>query len=208
MSLSEKVFQGPKVVVKRFGWNLAQKLGVIRYFKTHFSSLLCSGVTGGGVSHFLPFEHQKSSLPGNILKVPQDPTGKLYCQINLTMNSTIIGLSVYAWNFVLKALHREENRELVLIQRWALIKFLQFSASVVFSFATIQLMLTTKHEEVTKQGFCKILWRKLCTRGSLLLLLRGIHCHSSGWVWVLIYLSLICEEERVGVRSFARLAAH
>ena len=41
-------------------------------------------------------------------------------------------------------------------------------------------MLTTKHEEVTKQGFCKIHWRKLCTWGSLLLVLGGIHCHSSG----------------------------
>ena len=30
-------------------------------------------------------------------------------------------------------------------------------------------MLITKHEEVTKQGFCKILWRKLHPRGSLLL---------------------------------------
>ena len=28
--------------------------------------------------------------------------------MNLTMNSTIIELSVYAWNFVLKVLHREE----------------------------------------------------------------------------------------------------
>ena len=32
-------------------------------------------------------------------------------------------------------------------------------------------MLITKREEVTKQGFCKILWRKLLPRGS----------HSSGW---------------------------
>ena len=29
-------------------------------------------------------------------------------------------------------------------------------------------MLITKSEEVTKQGFCKILWRKLRPRGSLL----------------------------------------
>ena len=30
-------------------------------------------------------------------------------------------------------------------------------------------MVLTKREDVTKQGFCKILWRKLCLRGSLLL---------------------------------------
>ena len=34
-----------------------------------------------------------------------------------------------------------------------------------------------KREEVTKQGFCKILWRKLLPRGSLLL----EFIHSSGW---------------------------
>ena len=38
-------------------------------------------------------------------------------------------------------------------------------------------MLITKHEEVTKQGFCKILWRKLCPRESLLLQF----IHSVGW---------------------------
>ena len=37
-------------------------------------------------------------------------------------------------------------------------------------------MLITKREEVTKQGFCKILWRKLHPLGSLLLVL----IHSSG----------------------------
>ena len=39
-------------------------------------------------------------------------------------------------------------------------------------------MLTTKREEVIKQGFCKILWRKLRPRGSLLL----EFIHSSGWI--------------------------
>ena len=38
-------------------------------------------------------------------------------------------------------------------------------------------MLITKREEVTKQGFCKILWRKLRPRESLLL----EFIHSSGW---------------------------
>ena len=41
MSLSEKVFQWPKVEVNQFGWNLAEKLGVMRYFKSHLDSLLC-----------------------------------------------------------------------------------------------------------------------------------------------------------------------
>ena len=38
-------------------------------------------------------------------------------------------------------------------------------------------MLITKRGEVTKQGFCKILGRKLRPRGSLLL----EFIHSSGW---------------------------
>ena len=44
-------------------------------------------------------------------------------------------------------------------------------------------MVITKREDVTKQGFCKILWRKLRLRGSLLLVLIQFqsHCHSSGW---------------------------
>ena len=32
-------------------------------------------------------------------------------------------------------------------------------------------MIITKREDVTKQGFCKIVWRKLHLRGSLLLVL-------------------------------------
>ena len=71
-----------------------------------FSFVVMGG--GGGVSHFSPFEHRKSSLPGGILKVPQDPTGKLCSQTSLTMNSTIIELSVHACNFVVEVLHREE----------------------------------------------------------------------------------------------------
>ena len=38
-------------------------------------------------------------------------------------------------------------------------------------------MLITKNEEITTQGFCKILWRELRPRGSLLLEL----IHLSGW---------------------------
>ena len=39
-------------------------------------------------------------------------------------------------------------------------------------------MLNTKRKEVTKQGFCKILWRKLRPRGSLLL--EFIHLSGCG----------------------------
>ena len=46
-------------------------------------------------------------------------------------------------------------------------------------------MTVTKPEEVTKQGFCKILRRTLRLRGSLLLVLFQFqfqsHYHSSGW---------------------------
>ena len=46
-------------------------------------------------------------------------------------------------------------------------------------------MLITKREEVTKQGFCKILWRKLRPRGSLLLVLiqflGGVRGKGVGW---------------------------
>ena len=48
-------------------------------------------------------------------------------------------------------------------------------------------MLITKREEVTKQGFCNILWRRLRPRGSLLL----EFIHWSGWGGVSAYLSLI-----------------
>ena len=64
------------------------------------------GVTGG--SHFWPFEHQKSSLPGAILKVTYDLTGKLCYQMNLSMKYTVIELSLHPCNFVFKVLHREE----------------------------------------------------------------------------------------------------
>ena len=111
-SLSEKVFQGPKVVVNRFGWNFAQKLGVMRYFRSQFGSLLWLLVLElQGGSHFLPFENQKSSLPGGHFESAIRPHFSTLCsQMNLTMNSTIIELSAYTSNFVLKVLNREEPR--------------------------------------------------------------------------------------------------
>ena len=65
MSLSEKVFQVP------IWLKLGTEVGCDEIFQKPLwlTSLTFSfGVTGGGV-HFLRFEHQKSSLPGGILKV-------------------------------------------------------------------------------------------------------------------------------------------
>ena len=46
-------------------------------------------------------------------------------------------------------------------------------------------MVITKCKDVTKQGFCKTLWRKLCLRGSLLLVLiqflGGVRGKGVGW---------------------------
>ena len=58
-------------------------------------------------------------------------------------------------------------------------------------------MLITKFEEVTKQGFCKILRRKLSPQGSLLL----AFIHSSGWGGVECLFEFDWEEEGVGASS-------
>ena len=63
-------------------------------------------------------------------------------------------------------------------------------------------MLITKREEVTKQGFCKILWRKLHPRGSLLL----EFIHSSGWGRGERLFEFDLEEEEVG--AYSRLSAY
>ena len=63
-------------------------------------------------------------------------------------------------------------------------------------------MLIAKHEEVTKQGFCKILWRKLRPRGSLLL----EFIHSSGWGGGERLFEFDWEEEGVG--AYSRLDAY
>ena len=55
-------------------------------------------------------------------------------------------------------------------------------------------MLITKREEVTKQGFCKILRRKLRPRGNLLL----EFIHSSGWGGGERLFEFDWEKERVG----------
>ena len=56
-------------------------------------------------------------------------------------------------------------------------------------------MVMTKREDVTKQGSCKILWRKLCLRGSLLLVLIQF---LGGGVGVVAYLSLSGSGREVG----------
>ena len=58
-------------------------------------------------------------------------------------------------------------------------------------------MPLTKREEVTKQGFYKILWRKLRPRGSLLL----EFIHSSGWGGGQRLFEFDWEEEGVGAYS-------
>ena len=63
-------------------------------------------------------------------------------------------------------------------------------------------MLITQREEVTKQGFCKILWRKLRPRGWLLL----EFIYSSGWGGVERLFEFDCEEEGVG--DYSRLGAY
>ena len=62
-------------------------------------------------------------------------------------------------------------------------------------------MLITKREE-TKQGFCKILWRKLRPWGSLLL----EFIHSSGWGGGERLFEFDWEEEGVG--AYSRLGAY
>ena len=64
-------------------------------------------------------------------------------------------------------------------------------------------MLITKREEVTKQGFCKILWRKLRRRGSLLL--EFIHSH--GWGGGERLFEFGWEEEE-GVGAYSRPGAY
>ena len=63
-------------------------------------------------------------------------------------------------------------------------------------------MLIIKREEVTKQGFCKILRRKPRPRGSLLL----EFIHSSGWGGGERLFEFDWEEERV--RAYSRLGAY
>ena len=63
-------------------------------------------------------------------------------------------------------------------------------------------MLITNREEVTKQEFCKILWRKLGPRESLLL--KSIH--SSRWGGGERLFEFDWKEEGVG--AYSRLGAY
>ena len=73
--------------------------------------------------------------------------------------------------------------------RWALIKFSPFSSSVVCLFCNKA--ITTKREDVTKQGICKILWKKKKT---------------SVFERVSYYLLFVFEWEEVG--AYSRLGAY
>ena len=94
--------------------------------------------------------------------------------------------------------------EWALIRGWALIKFSTFSASVVCLFRNKTINSKTKREDVTKQGFCKILCRKLRLPGSLLLVPRAI-------LWLLLVL-IQClggaMGKGVGVGAYSRLGAY
>ena len=87
------------------------------------------------------------------------------------------------------------NSRWALIRGWALIKFSTFSASVVCLFCNKTINSKTKREDVTKQGFCKILWRKLRLRGSFLLVL-------------IQFLGGVRETGRVEVGAYPRLGAY
>ena len=63
-------------------------------------------------------------------------------------------------------------------------------------------MLITKREEVTQQGFCIMLWRKLRPRESLLL----EFIHSSGWGGGKRLFEFDWEEEGLG--AYSRLGAY
>ena len=63
-------------------------------------------------------------------------------------------------------------------------------------------MLRTKREEVAKQVFCKILWRKLRPRGSLLL--EFIHLGGCGGGERLFEF----DGEEEGVGAYSRLGAY
>ena len=75
-------------------------------------------------------------------------------------------------------------------------------------------MLIKKREEVTKQGFCKIFWRKLRPRGSLLLVLIQVqfqsHCFSREWGGGGRLFEFDWKEEGVGVGmgAYSRLDAY
>ena len=58
-------------------------------------------------------------------------------------------------------------------------------------------MVVTKREDVTKQGFCKILWRKLLLRGDLLTTYSIFFGEVGGWRGV-----------QVGVGAYSRLGAY
>ena len=80
--------------------------------------------------------------------------------------------------------------------------FTIFSNWIMFILQQNNKMQIKKREELTKQGFCKILWRKLHPWGNLLL----EFIHSSGWGGSEGLFELNWEEEGVG--AYLRLGAY
>ena len=78
-----------------------------------------------------------------------------YCKKKQTLQNTVFirpGRLLNFWTLRVGAYSRW-----ALIRGWALIKFSLFSASEVCLFCNKTINAITKREEVTKQGFCKIL---------------------------------------------------
>ena len=118
------------------------------------------------------------------------------------MNSLVVPVTG-AWALI-KFLDLEGGRysRWALIRGWALIKFSPFSASQVCLFCNKTVNATNKTRRVTKQGFCKILWRNLCPQGSLLLEL----IHLIGWSGGERLFEFDWGEEGVG--AYSRLGAY
>ena len=67
-------------------------------------------------------------------------------------------------------------------------------------------MLITKSEGVTKQGFCKVLWRKLRLREGLLLSLIGVLWEGVGWGGRLFEAGRLLTFSAFGMGAYSRWA--
>ena len=111
------------------------------------------------------------------------------CKQGSTVNASFTVLLIHC--------NTQQNKYLFDKPPWALIKFLDLESGYLFEagriklnfhhfqqvqyvyFATKQWMIITKREELTKQGFCKILWRKLRHQGNLSLVLIQFQSHAT-----------------------------
>ena len=73
--------------------------------------------------------------------------------------------------------------------RWALIKFSPFSASEVYLFCNKTINANNKTRRiVTKQRFCKLLWRKLPSSGKSLIRIYTLKWVGLGWALIWVWL--------------------